>query len=71
MWPVSQASVFTWSSTDALKLQVCKAHLDEQVTKESQEVMVSLGPQVPQAHPALYVTFMGHLVLQDLQETLD
>lgn len=36
-------------------LQVHKVNLDDQVGKDRQETMVTLGPQVPQAHPALCV----------------
>lgn len=81
MWPVSQKTVivyfpfftvhWNWLSTDALKLQVYRANLDDEVIKESQESMVTLEPLVPQARPVLYVTFMDLQALQDLQETLD
>lgn len=66
MWPVSQKT--TLELVDASKLQVCKANLDNQDIKDTQESMVTLEPLVPQAQPALYVSCMDLQVLQDLQE---
>lgn len=45
--------------------------MDDQVTKESEESMVTLEPRVHQARPVLHVTLMDRRVLQDLKGPLD